>query len=157
MSRLLVPLSFVALVLAQMPALAARQHEPDAHRLVILKGRVVCFDASGHAVAPEAECKPDGSSFVLTSVDGKQYRFLSGDVETAIFSDPRVRQRELQITGRLHSDDQVELIRVQSIKGSKLYDIFYYCELCNIKAYAPGLCPCCRNEMEFREMPSQAP
>ena len=136
-----------------MPALAARQHESDAHRLVILKGRVVCFDAAGHAVAPEAECKPDGSSFVLASGDGKQYRFLSGDVETAIFSDPRVRQRELQITGRLHSADQVELVKVQSIKDGKLFDIFYYCELCNIKAYAPGLCPCCRNEMEFRETP----
>lgn len=154
---MLVSLSFVVLVLTQTPALAASQHEHDAHRLVTIKGRVACFDAAGHQVKAEDECKPEGARFLLTAVDGKQYRFLSGDVETAIFTDPRVRQRELQITGRLHSDDQVELIRVQSIKGSKLYDIFYYCELCNIKAYAPGLCPCCRNEMEFREMPSQAP
>jgi len=40
---------------------------------------------------------------------------------------------------------------VQSVKEGKLYDIFYYCEVCSITAYTPGLCPCCRNELEFRE------
>jgi hypothetical protein len=42
---------------------------------------------------------------------------------------------------------------VQSIREGKLYDIYYFCELCNVRAYAPGPCPCCRNELEFRETP----
>jgi rubrerythrin len=47
----------------------------------------------------------------------------------------------------------LELIKVQSIREGKLYDIYYFCEICNIREYAPGLCPCCRNELEFRETP----
>ncbi len=35
----------------------------------------------------------------------------------------------------------------------KLHDVHYYCEVCNITAYAPGLCPCCRREMELKETP----
>jgi len=72
---------------------------------------------------------------------------------TAVFTDTRVRQRELQVTARLHAGDQLEIIKVQSVKEGKLYDIFYYCEVCSITAYTPGLCPCCRNELEFREKP----
>jgi rubrerythrin len=73
---------------------------------------------------------------------------------TAMFTDMRVRQRDLQITARLRAGDQLELIKVQSVKEGKLYDLFYFCEVCNIRAYAPGPCPCCRNEMEFRETPN---
>jgi hypothetical protein len=72
---------------------------------------------------------------------------------TPVFADSRVRQRELQITARAHARDELEIIKVQSIKAGKLYDIFYYCDVCSITAYVPGLCPCCRNELEFRETP----
>jgi rubrerythrin len=68
-----------------------------------------------------------------------------------MFTDSRVRQRDLQVTARLRVGDHLEIIKVQSIKDGKLYDIIYFCEVCNIRAYAPGLCPCCRNELEFRE------
>ena len=33
--------------------------------------------------------------------------------------------------------DQLEIVLVQSIREGKLYDIYYFCELCNIRAYAP--------------------
>jgi rubrerythrin len=75
------------------------------------------------------------------------------DTSTAIFTDGRVRQRELQVTARLDSKSQLEIIRVQSIKEGKLYNLYYFCEICNITAYAPGPCPCCGNELEFREIP----
>jgi hypothetical protein len=62
-----------------------------------------------------------------------------------------VRERELQITARLREGNQLETIKVQSVKDGKLYDIYYFCDICSIRAYTPGLCPCCRNELEFRE------
>ena len=65
----------------------------------------------------------------------------------------RHAHRRFQITARLHSGDQLEIIKVQSVKEGKLYDIHYYCDVCSITAYVPGLCPCCRNELEFRETP----
>jgi hypothetical protein len=72
---------------------------------------------------------------------------------TAMFSDPRVRQQELQITGRLNPTGQVEVTKVRSVKEGRLYDIYYFCDVCNITAYAPGPCACCRREYELRETP----
>jgi hypothetical protein len=76
---------------------------------------------------------------------------VPNDEEAAIFSDHRVRERDLQLTVKVHPGDRLELVKVQSIRQGKLYDLYFFCELCNITAYAPGLCPCCRNELEFRE------
>ena len=85
--------------------------------------------------------------------NGDNTGVLPTDTMTAVFTDTRVRQRELQVTARLRAGDQLEIIKVQSVKEGKLYDILYYCEVCSITAYTPGLCPCCRNELEFREKP----
>jgi hypothetical protein len=95
--------------------------------------------------------------FGFKSADGRSYRFLADDVMTAMFADRRVRDRELQITARPHPEDRLEIIRVQAARGAKLYDLYYYCDVCNVTAYAPGPCPCCRAELEFRETPTPEP
>jgi rubrerythrin len=109
----------------------------------------------GRIYAPDDKQPPHLFSF--ESVDGKSYRFLPNDVMTAMFADRRVRDRELQITARLHPGSRLEVIKVQAARGGKLYDLYYFCEVCNITAYAPGPCPCCREEMEFRETPTPEP
>jgi hypothetical protein len=121
--------------------------------LTVILGRAVCLDAAGHEVTSLFGCPGTSSRFGFASKDGKLYKFLPADTMLPLFTDTRVRQRELQIAARLHSGDQLEIIKVQSIKEGKLYDIFYYCDVCSITAYVPGLCPCCRNELEFRERP----
>jgi hypothetical protein len=98
-------------------------------------------------------CTEANPRFGFASKEGKLYRFAPNDVMTPVFTDSRVRQRELQVTARLRGGDQLEIIKVQSIKQGKLYDISYFCEVCTITAFVPGLCPCCRNELEFRETP----
>ena len=124
-----------------------------AYTLAVVRGRAVCLDAAGHEVDALFGCNEASHHFGFASTDGRLYKFSAADTMTAMFSDTRVLQRELQVTGRLHAGDLLEVIKVQSIKEGKLYDIFYFCEVCNIKAFAPGLCPCCRNELEFRETP----
>ncbi len=112
----------------------------------------MCLDDAGRIVDSLFYCKT--SRFGFVDKDSKLYRFSEADTQAAIFTDARVRQRELQITAQLHGVNQLEIIKVQSVRDGKLYDIYYFCELCNIRAYAPGLCPCCRNELQFRESPS---
>ena len=131
----------------------AHQANSDSASLTVLQGRVLCFDGSGRELSPLFDCKEPDARFEMRAKDGKVYSFLAGDTEAAVFTDGRVRQRDLQITAKLHPGNRLELIKVQSIKDGKLYDIYYYCQICNIRAYAPGLCPCCRNELEFRETP----
>jgi hypothetical protein len=116
-----------------------------------MRGRAVCLDEKGRRVDPLFECSAGRFGFV--DKNGKLYPFLVNDGASAVFTDGRVRKLELQITARLHERDNLELIRFQSVREGKLYDLYYFCEVCNIRAYAPGLCPCCRDELELRETP----
>ena len=157
MSRVLI--SFLATLVFAMPAsVLAVTIKPDNPPfqnapLTVVKGRAVCLNSAGREVESPFGCAETGSRFGFASHDGKLYKFLPTDTMITVFTDIRVRQRELQLTARLHSGDQLEIIKVQSIKDGKLYDIYYFCDVCTITSYTPGLCPCCRNEMEFREKP----
>jgi hypothetical protein len=122
--------------------------------LMVLRGHIVCLDAAGKRLDTLLGCNGPGVRYALSDRDGKLHDFSSTDASAAIFTDARVRQRELQVTAQATARQQLEIIRVQSVRQGKLYDLYYFCELCNIRAYAPGLCPCCRNEMEFRETPA---
>jgi len=147
----------ISLVLVSMGlALFGDQVNADGG-FVVARGHVVCLDSLDRPVDSLFSCGNGAARFGLTSRDGKLYKFSPGDAMISVFSDSRVRERELQITGTLHAPNTLEIIKLQSVKDGKLFDIYYFCELCNIKAYTPGLCPCCRNELEFRETPQQNP
>ena len=115
---------------------------------VELRGRVVCVGPSSK-VQP---CDEAPSRFALQSSDGKLHRFLVLDVMTGMFADERVRQRELLVRVR-PMPDGIEAIKVYSIVAGRVHDIDYFCEVCNIVAYAPGPCPCCRQALVLRESP----
>lgn len=112
--------------------------------LVILRGRVKCLDDSCDGVSRRFEFIVQGN---------ERYTFVEGDELAAIFQDQRVRSRELQISARLHAKQRLEIIKVKSVVNGRTNDLYYFCEVCNITAYAPGPCPCCRNELEFFEKP----
>lgn len=126
----------------------------DDYKLTIVRGRASCVDASGKTISDLFDC---GSSprFSFVDKDGHTFSFIPTDIQAPIFGDSRVRQRDLQVTARLRAKDQLEIIKVQAVRDGKLYDIYYYCELCNIRAYVPGECPCCHNQLEFREVPEE--
>lgn len=149
----LLSVTFISPMPPASPATEASSAQVSGPSLTVVRGRAVCYDASGREVTSLFGCPETGGRFGFASSDGNLYKFLPGDTMTPVFTDSRVRQSELQLTARLHGLDQLEIIKVQSIKAGKLYDIFYYCDICSITAYVPGPCPCCRNELEFREKP----
>jgi hypothetical protein len=157
MSRLLVLLLATMLFPMPLSSLAAEPGssglQGDPYTLTVIRGRAVCLNAAGREVESIFGCAETGTRFGFASKEGKLYTFMPTDTMTAVFTDARVRQRDLQLTARLHGSDKLEIIKVQSVKEGKVYDIFYFCEVCSITAYTPGLCPCCRNELEFRERP----
>jgi hypothetical protein len=130
---------------------ASAQNDDTSKDLTILRGRAVCVDHAGRVVDALLECEAGRFGFI----DQKQKLFLfnPADRAAALFNDPRVRGRELQITARLDQTGLLELIRASSLRGGKLHDIYYFCEVCNIKVYVPGQCPCCRDELQFVETP----
>src|SRR5229473_2212675 len=113
------------------------------------RGRAVCLDDSGEP----GVCGPAQSRFGLVGKGGRVERFLPTDSLAGMFRDPRVRERELLVRVRLRPDGALEIIKVYSVKSGALYDLSYFCEVCNITAYEPGPCPCCRREMELQETP----
>ena len=121
--------------------------------MIVARGHAVCLDVGDRPVESLFACAEPNQRFGFSSSTGKLFKFLPYDVMTPVFTDTRVRQRELQLTARLHAQDLLEIIKVQSVKGGQVFDILYFCEVCNIKAFTPGLCPCCRAELEFRETP----
>jgi hypothetical protein len=147
-------MAFAALTPPFKQAGAAQSETAGRPGLAVLRGHVVCFDAAGKRLDTLFGCDGPNVRYSLSDKDGALHDFSPIDASAAIFTDARVRQRELQVTARLTARRQLEIVRVQSIREGRLYDLYYFCELCNIRAYAPGLCPCCRNEMEFRETPA---
>lgn len=115
-----------------------------------LRGRAVCVDEAGRVLS-ESDCGTTHTLFAFETADGRFYTFSRTDSMAAVFIDPRVRARELLVTARVHQDDRLEIIKVQSIKAGKLYDIYYHCDVCNITRNSLQLCPCCRDEMAFVE------
>ena len=139
---------FCAIILS--PAVDARRGQNlEADTLTVIRGRVVCLDESNQLFG----CDNQASRYGILDNNSKLYKFDPLKPSTAVFTDARVRARDLQITARIDGKNQLELIKLQLIKEGNLYDIYYFCEICNIRAYTPGPCPCCRNELEFRETP----
>jgi hypothetical protein len=117
--------------------------------VVELRGRVVCL---GEGAVPRP-CAAASDRFALETPKGGRYVFRPGDPLTAMFADERVRERELVVRAQRAPSDELETIKVYSVRDGRLHDLDYFCEVCNVVAYAPGLCPCCRRPMVLRETP----
>lgn len=115
---------------------------------VTLRGRVICVDQTGEKI----ECTDENNRYALRTHEGQDFYFLESDTKSAMFDDPRVRARELEVTAWLNQEG-LEIIKIYSIRDGQLYDIHYFCELCQIKAYVGGPCWCCQKEFELVEEP----
>jgi rubrerythrin len=134
---------------------AAQENKKASPPQVVLQGRVACLDESGHRLDAEKNGNQANPVYELLTRNGKRYKFSPDDLMVPIFTESRVRKMELQITALLHENDLLELIKVLAIKEGKLYDIYYFCDLCNITAYGPGPCPCCFEPLIFIEKPAK--
>ena len=136
-------------VVFQQPPGAAEEYKE-----IIVRGRIVCVDRSGKKLTGEGVCDLHKQKLGFAAADGKLFTFWHEDTLGAMLADPRVTKHLLQLIARLHLNDQLETIRIQAVREAKLYDLFYFCHVCNITAYAPGPCPCCYQELEFIERPA---
>ncbi len=141
----------VLLLLSLYQTSFAQEKKEASPPQVVLRGRVACLDESGHRLNAEHDSKQASRNYELLTSEGKRYKFSADDLIVPIFTESRVRRMELQITALLHKNNLLELIKVLAIKDGKLYDIYYFCDLCNITAYGPGPCSCCFEPLVFIE------
>lgn len=113
---------------------------------VTVRGHVICIDQAGETV----ECTEGSNRYALRTDDGEEFYFRESDSKSAMFDDPRVRDRELEVRAWRNEKD-LEIIKVFSIRDGQLHDIHYFCEVCQVKAYVAGPCWCCQEEFELVE------
>lgn len=137
---------------ASLPALT-RAQAASQDGSVVARGRVVCLTEELERemqIAPD--CAKRGHVYSLQTRDGRRLTFLPTDTAAAIYDDARIRARDLQVSARaIPGTSFIEVIKLQSVRAGKVYDLFYYCDVCNITTHKPGPCPCCQDPVVFHE------
>ena|SRR5581483_2731319 len=88
----------------------------------------------------------------LVADDGKVYPLIKDPGSRMFFQDKTLLNRPMRLTGRLLPETRLlQVVNVHSIKEGKLYEVYYWCDICTIKGYEKVICECCGGPMELRE------
>jgi len=95
---------------------------------------------------------------VLQTGEGKSVN-LTGDGDTQkVLHDPRLGGDQLEAIGHFTAPDQfaVEPIFEKNmfvLKDGKRLRITYWCDVCSIRTYSPGVCVCCQKwtDLDLRD------
>ena len=87
----------------------------------------------------------------IRSSDGKLTR-LTGDEDTVgVLQDARLADSDFEVIGQRAGADTVNINPIHmralfSYKNGRKLMVTYWCEICAIRTYTPGICWCCREE-----------
>ena len=93
---------------------------------------------------------PDGKPALKTS--GGTLVSLTGDADTlGVLNDARLADADLKVKGTSNAPGQftIEPIHTRAMfvhKDGKRLMVTYWCDVCAIRTYTPGICWCCREE-----------
>ena len=120
--------------------------------LVEVRGRVVCLAEEMHRLYQSGLPTGHEHLYGFKADEGKYYTLLRTKFSEALFADERFRQKQLLLKGRLLPGTQLfDVTLMRSIRDGVVYDIYYYCDICDIQAVAPGPCECCQGPTELVE------
>lgn len=122
-----------------------------------VRGRIVCLTEELQKLYQvQPDCDTRGHVYAVKTSAGEMFPLLPTDSAAAVWLDQRYRERELQVTARRFPQTSfIEVIKYQSWRANKLYDLDYYCIICNISTHKPEACVCCQDPVEFRELPAE--
>jgi len=142
-------LLLMALVVCHVRPALALQKAPTLGANVVVTGHLVCLDGS----LRETACAPAPGTFGLKVHGDKIYPLRKHENVDALFVEKRLQTRDFKLTLRKEAEPSpwFELVKAQLIRGGKVYDFYYFCDVCNITTHAPGICLCCRQETDYRE------
>jgi hypothetical protein len=122
--------------------------------LVILALSAACFETA-HAAAGKTTLRgtlvqEEGKPPVLRLADGKTV-VLDGDKDTkGVLNDKRLAGVDLEVIGEMTSAglkiDPIHMKGVFVHKDGKRFMVTYWCDVCSIRTFTPGICWCCQDE-----------
>ncbi len=126
----------------------------NATELIELQGHVVCLPEAMHDLH-QTELPTDHQHvYGFETTTHRFYLLLQTHMSEALFKDARVRSKELLLKGRVLPGTQIfDVSRTRSVKNGAVYDLFYFCNVCNIETVSPGPCECCQGPVELTERP----
>jgi len=90
----------------------------------------------------------------LVTDDGAVYPLIRDAGSRMFFKDARLLNRPMRLTGRLYKDTHLlQVLTVRSLLKGKPHEVYYWCDICQIKRYEKKKCECCGGPMELREEP----
>jgi len=98
-----------------------------------------------------------GKSPVLESADG--IHALDGDADSVgVLKDKRLAGETFELEGKFGQGgafvvDPIHTRAMRVLKDGKALLVTYWCEVCSIRTYTPGICWCCQEytELDLRE------
>lgn len=97
------------------------------------------------------------------ALPGQKLVGLTGDEPTmGVLNDKRLAGMELEAIGHFNSPDQFEVdpIHTKALfvhKDGKKLSISYWCDVCYIRTYSPGICVCCQKYTDLDLRASDEP
>ena len=84
---------------------------------------------------------------------------LEGDRETAaVLGDKRLRDADFEVAGKFLANGRFRVNPIHTkamwvYHDGKRHTISYWCDVCSIRSYTPGICWCCQQEtkLDLRE------
>jgi len=114
---------------------------------LVVRGTVVCLGKD----SKEVPCAEKGS-WGLKAANGQIYLLKNDKLAGTLTEEKRLRSNDFQLTLRKSGNTaSYEIVKSQFFREGKLYDFYYFCDVCNITTHSPGLCMCCRQETEYHE------
>jgi hypothetical protein len=82
------------------------------------------------------------------------FTLLRTKLSEALFADPALREKELLLKGKIYPGTQIlDVTLMRSVKDGRVYDLYYWCDICAIKSVVPGTCMCCQEDVVLKEIP----
>lgn len=106
--------------------------------------------AEGKLLTVRGVLTPDG----LRTAEGRMLA-LDGDEPTVgVLHDQRVHGMDLEITGEPLANGAVRILPIHKqgmfvLKDGKKLFVTYWCDICSIRTYTPGVCLCCQDETQL--------
>jgi hypothetical protein len=92
----------------------------------------------------------------LVTDDGNTYPIVEDDTSRMLFVDARLRGRPVALTAvPAAGTGGLQVVYVQTVHDGVVYDVDYWCEICQISANHPGPCVCCGDDSPLRERPAR--
>jgi len=133
----------------------AGEHQgPAGLHEVELRGRIVCLAEAMHELYHTDLAPNHDHLWGLKTTDGIFYTLLRTGLSEALFVDEHVRQKDLVLKGHVLPKTQLfEMTGMKSVRNGVVFDLYYYCDVCDIKTLSPGPCMCCQGPVTLVEKP----